>query len=190
MENPSSAQVGPAGPTSRARPQPLTGGPRLSAPARAHVSLSLSLSSARCQWGRFVGAVSFSAHERPLSLPRGPHPSDPVPNLGLCTLAVDAPMSACFPATSACPDPFRARTPLAHFPLLICALSQAPSPSLSPCMCIQAAPPPLTETHRPFHGRRRARSASVASVSSTSPLATRDTSRFAPTPLVCLVRTH
>jgi hypothetical protein len=54
------------------------------------------------------------------------------------------------------------------------------SPSLSPCARIQATPPPLTEVRHPFYDRRWARSAPVALVSSASPSATRDTSRFAP----------
>lgn len=45
MKKTNSAQVSLAGPVPRARPQPLTGGPRLSAPARAHVSLSLPLAA-------------------------------------------------------------------------------------------------------------------------------------------------
>jgi hypothetical protein len=47
---------------------------------------------------------------------------------------------------------------------------------------VTAAPPPLTEVRRLFYGRRRARVAPVASVSSASPSATRDTPRFAPSP--------
>ncbi|PWZ10899.1 hypothetical protein Zm00014a_034896, partial [Zea mays] len=50
--------------------------------------------------------------------------------------------------------PFRDRTPLAHFPLLICALNRTPFPSLSPCARTQAAPPPLTDVCHPFYGRR------------------------------------
>jgi hypothetical protein len=51
-------------------------------------------------------------------------------------------------------------------------------------------PPPFTVSTHPFYGRRRAIAALVASVSSTSTLATRDIPRFAPTPLVRLVHAH
>jgi hypothetical protein len=101
------------------------------------------------------------------------------------TPTVDEAMSARFPATSARPRPFRDRTLLAQFPLLICAISRSPSPSLSPCARIQAAPPPLTEAHRPLHGCCRAHATPVASVCFASPLATQDTSQICPQPL-CL----
>jgi hypothetical protein len=98
------------------------------------------------------------------------------------TRGVTAPTSARSPATSARPRPFRARAPLAHFPLLIWALSQALSPSLSPCTCILGVPPPLTEVRRLFYGRRRACVTPVASMSSVSPPASRDTPQFALSP--------
>jgi hypothetical protein len=79
-------------------------------------------------------------------------------------------------------DPFRDRTPLAHFPLLICALSRAPSPSLSPYVRVQVAPSLLTKAHHPFYGRHRGCAAHVALVSFASSSATQDTSRFAPSP--------
>jgi hypothetical protein len=78
--------------------------------------------------------------------------------------------------------PFEPTPRSPHFPLLICALNRAPSPSLSPCACVQVAPPLLTEARRPFYGRRRARVVPVATMSSALPSATRDTSRFAPSP--------
>jgi hypothetical protein len=74
---------------------------------------------------------------------------------------------------------FEPHAPLAHFPLLTCALSRTLSPPLSLCARDQVALPPLTEDHRSFCDRRRARAPSVASVSSASPSATRDTLRFA-----------
>jgi hypothetical protein len=75
MENPNSAQVGPASPASRvpapARPQPLTGGPRLSTLAHAPLlSLSLSLLCGVGLSRRFPRARAHS-----LSLPAGPFSS-------------------------------------------------------------------------------------------------------------------
>jgi hypothetical protein len=131
MENLISAYVSPAGPATRARPrpQPLTGEPHLSAPARAHV-LSLPLSPARWQWGRSVGVVSF-AHTHVLSRwPADPTLQAPVTNLPLAHSRRGRAHVTHFPATSARPRPFKARTPLAHFPLLICTLSRASLPSL------------------------------------------------------------
>jgi hypothetical protein len=151
---PRSAQPGHA----RARPRRLTGGPHLPATALIH-ACTFSLLSHPLPGGLGLSApirsrphvLSLAAQwtpsisvdrpfTNPLSLPRGPHPSDPVPNLPprpRCgrahVLAVDEPTSAQFPATSARPCPFRAHTPLAHFPMLICALIRALLPSLSPC---------------------------------------------------------
>jgi hypothetical protein len=134
------------------------------------------------RWARPVGVVSLRARARPLPLARGRHLLGPVLTSRLRTPVVDAPTSVHFLPPPHSLDPFRARTPLAHFPLLICALSRAPSPSLSHYTRIHAAPPPLTEVRRPFYGRRRARAAPVAFVSSATPSATRDTSRFTPSP--------
>jgi hypothetical protein len=75
--------------------------------------------------------------------------------------------------------PFEPRAPLTHFPLLTCALSRTLSPPLSLYASDQVASSPLTVDHRPFCDRRRARTPSVAAVSSTSPLATRDALWFA-----------
>jgi hypothetical protein len=75
--------------------------------------------------------------------------------------------------------PFEPRTPLTHLPPLTCALSRTLSPSLSLCARDQGAPPPPTVDCRLFCDRRRARAPSIASVSSASPSATRDTLWFA-----------
>jgi hypothetical protein len=80
------------------------------------------------------------------------------------------------------PSLFWSPPTLTRFSLLSCALSRAPSPSLSLCERDQGAPPLLTEVRRTFHDRRRALAAPIASVSSASLLATQDTPRFAPSP--------
>jgi hypothetical protein len=79
--------------------------------------------------------------------------------------------------------PFEPRTLLSHLPSLTCALSRTPSPSLSLCARGQRAPPLPTVDCRPFCDRRRVRVPSVASVSSASLSATRDTLWFACFPL-------
>jgi hypothetical protein len=134
----------------------LTGGPRLSAyPTRA-LSPSLSLS---LLYGASLSApIPSRTCSSSLSLPRGPHPSRPSSLTSRPrNPAVDARTFVHFLATSARPDPFKAPTPLAHFPLLICTLSRAPSPSLSPNTCVQVAPMLLTVVRCPFYGPRRSR---------------------------------
>jgi hypothetical protein len=125
MENPFSAQVGPAGPTSRARPQPLTGGPRLSAPARAHVSLSLSLPLAAN--GADLSAPFLLAHTNVLSR----CPADPTRQ----TLSLT---SACAlsPWMRPCPRVFR---PPPHAPT---PLEPAPHSPTSPCSFAPSAKHP------------------------------------------------
>jgi hypothetical protein len=165
-----SAQLGPARP--RARPRRLTGGPHLpvttcvgaralspsrcpvgqacqrrSPHARAH---SLSLSG-----GPFPSALAARSCSFPLSAPRTPPVRFPVPNLSSTPPPWTRPRPRVFQLPPHALGPFRARTPLAHFPLLICAPSRAPSPSLSPCARNQVAPPPLTDVCHPFYGHRR-----------------------------------
>jgi hypothetical protein len=65
---------------------------------------------------------------------------------------------------------------------LRCALSRAPSPSLSLYAHAQGVSSPLAVVSRPFCGRRRALAMFVASVSSTLSPAIRDALRFAPSP--------
>jgi hypothetical protein len=101
-----------------ARPQPLTGGPRLSAPAHA------SLFSISLLCGAGLSAPFLFARAHPLSAPRTPpvSPSQtnhPPPHI--CR----APLRA-IPSHPARSHPFRARGPLAHFPC-----SVAPSIELS-----------------------------------------------------------
>jgi hypothetical protein len=80
------------------------------------------------------------------------------------------------------PTPFEPCALLAHLPSLTCALSRTLSPSLSLCPRDQRAPPPPTVDRHPFYDHRRARAPSVASVSSASLSATRDTLWFARSP--------
>jgi hypothetical protein len=119
----------------------------------------------------------------PLSLARGPHPSIPSASL------TSHPHSrrgrahiAHFPATSTRHrPPFE---PAPRSPTLPCSFAPSarhPRP-LSRSMLAKGAPPLLTEVSRSFYGRCRAPVALVASVSSASPSATRDTPRFAPSP--------
>jgi hypothetical protein len=102
---------------------PLLGGPGLSAPTRPHV-LSLAV-----PWDLPVSA------DRPFALVPSLCPVDPTcqPPPPVTNLPPTPPpwmaTSTQSLATSARPRPFRARTLLAHFPLLICALSRA----LLPC---------------------------------------------------------
>jgi hypothetical protein len=149
-----------------------------------------ALSPSRCSMGTACRCRFPRARAHPLSPPRGPHSSGPSSLTSRPrTPSLDAPMSAHFPATSAHLDPFRALTPLAHFPCSFVPSVEHPRPLSCPAH-IQVAPPLLTEARRPFYARRRARAAPVASVSSASPSATRGTSRFTPVPLVCPVRAH
>jgi hypothetical protein len=144
------------------------------------VSLPLSLAAL---WGHPISAVS-SPHALSFSLPRGPHPS--VPSASLTSRprspAVVAPTTARSPATSARPRPFRPHALLAHSPLLICALNQAPTPPLSLCARDQPSSVAAHQGLPSFCDSRCACIASVALVSSASPSIARDTPRFAPSP--------
>jgi hypothetical protein len=84
------------------------------------------------RWARLVGADPL-AHALILSLPRGPHPSGPSSLTSRPhTLIVDAPTSVHFLATSARPDPFIARTLLAHFPCSFVLSAEHPRPLSRP----------------------------------------------------------
>jgi hypothetical protein len=152
------AQVGPLGPSrapTPACPQCLTRGSCLSAPTCA-LSLPLSLVAL---WGGPVGAVSFQC-ARSFSLPRGPHPS--IPSVSLTSRprspAADAPTTACSPATSARPHPFRSPHTTRPLPLLICTLNQLSRPLSHPMHATSQAPSPLT--------RDRCRSATLVAPAS------------------------
>jgi hypothetical protein len=115
------------------------------------------------------------------SLVHGPRMSatPPVPNLPLAPRHGRAHVAR-FPATSVrTQHPLSARTPLTHSSRSVTPPSEHPRP-LSRTARAQGAPPLLTVVRRPFYGRRRALVAPVASASSTSLSATRDTPRFAP----------
>ena len=82
---------------------------------------------------------------------------------------------------------------LTRLPPLICALSRAPSPSLSLCASAREAccgPSPFAMVLCSFCGRRRALAVSVSSVSYAPLPATRDTPRFAPFPFVSIDHAH
>jgi hypothetical protein len=123
------------------------------------------------------------------SLFRGPHPSEPSPESHTLS-TVDAPMTTRFSATPHAHEPFLEPPTLTRPPPLSCALSRAPSPSLSLCARAHGAPTPLAVASRSFCGRRRALAVSVASISFALSPATRDTPRFALPTLVRLVRTY
>jgi hypothetical protein len=80
-------------------------------------------------------------------------------------------------------------TPTHSLPYLSCAPSRTLSPPLSLC-AHQGVPPPLAVVSCLFYGHRRALSSPIASESSASSSAARDTPQFAPTPLVRPVRAH
>jgi hypothetical protein len=98
---------------------------------------------------------SLSTHTFSLAGLRTP-PVRPPSLTSARTPAVDASTSARFLATSARPRPFRARTPLVHFPLLICALSRALALRAQPGSSAAAhrSSPPVP---RPLLGARHAR---------------------------------
>jgi hypothetical protein len=76
---------------------------------------------------------------------------------------------------------------------LLHSLSCAPTEYSRPLSRSERAhgvPPPLAVVSRLFYGHRRALAAPVASMSSASALAARDTPRFTPITLVRLVRAH
>ena len=84
--------------------------------------------------------------------------------------------------TPTCPSLFGTPPTLTRPPLLSCALSRAPSPTLSLCARAQGAPSPLVVVRRLFCGCRRALAVSVALVSSASAPAMWDILQFAPNP--------
>jgi hypothetical protein len=141
---------------------------------------TLSLPLSRCSVGPTCRRHFFSARTRSFSLPRGPHP--PAPSASLTSHprspAMDAPTTTCSPATSARPRPFRPRAPLAHSPCSFAPSAELSRPLSRSTHTTSQVPPPLTEDR----DHRSVPVAFVASVSSASPLATRDTSRFAPSP--------
>jgi hypothetical protein len=166
------AQVG--APCAPVHPPALTGGPRLSVCLARAFSPSLPPTA---QWARLADVVPLAR------VPTSLCPADPT----FSSFPTSSPRSPSWtrprlrdlwppPHVLA---PFEPHAPLAHFPPLTCALIRNLSPPLSLCAHDQVAPPPLTEDRRPFYDRRRARGPSVASVSSASPSATRDTLRFA-----------
>jgi hypothetical protein len=141
------------------RPWFLIGGPRLSALASAYLfTSSLPLAA---PWGRPVGAVSFS-HVCTLSLGLADPTRQRVPNLTPMSLTVDAPTSACSPATSSQPRPFRAPRPTRPLPP---AHLHPQSSSLAPSLALRAQPdklrrrsPKAAAVPRPSLGPHHARS--------------------------------
>jgi hypothetical protein len=149
MENLILAQTSPTGPVPRARPLPLTGGPRLSAPARAHALFLLSLS--RCPVRPTCRRRSVRARARSLPLPGGPllstltarsrvlslcpwtPPVSPLlfPNLSPAPSVVDAPTTTRFPATTLAPEPFSTAHAHSLTPLAQLRPSRPPSRSLA-----------------------------------------------------------
>jgi hypothetical protein len=169
----------PPAPRTRACPRCLTGESHLSAPTR-----TLSLPLSRCSVGPPCQRCFFFARTRSFSLPRGPHSS--VPSASLTSRprspAVDAPTTTRSPATSARPRPFRSPHTTRPLPLLICTLNRALSPPLSLCAHDQPSSAAAHQGPPPFRDSHCAYVASVASVSSASPSAVRNTPRFAPSP--------
>jgi hypothetical protein len=167
-------QLSPA-PPAPARPWCLTGGSHLSAPTRAP-SLPLSLAA---PWARFVGAVPLARAPLSLSLSRQPHlsarPQPPAHDPPPWT----RPRPRDLRPPSHVLAPFEPRAPLAHLPLLTCALSRTLLSSLSLCARDRRVPPPPTVDCHPVCDRRRACTSSVASVSPALPPDTQDTLWFA-----------
>jgi hypothetical protein len=139
------AQLGVARPHARAPASPDRWTPPASDRPRPRThARSLSLSPFRCSVGQAC-RHRFPSRSCPFSLTaRGPTRQVLIPNLSPTPPPWTRPCLR-IPATSTRPRPFRAHTLLAHFPLLICTLNRALSPSLSPCACNQVAPPPLTD---------------------------------------------
>jgi hypothetical protein len=125
-------------------------------PASAHAR-SLSLSPSRCPVGQACQRRSPRARARPLSPPHEPHSSVPSSLTSRPrTPTVDAPTSAHFPATFACPRPLLSPHLARPLPLLICALSQALSPCARPgssSAAHRSPPPVLRPPSSPCHAR-------------------------------------
>jgi hypothetical protein len=159
----------------RVRPLCLIGGSRLSAPTRARLSPSLSVS-----WARLVGASSLVCARSPSLCPTVPTcqlVSNLSPTISLLWMRPRPRVLRPRPSPRA---PFEPRALLAHLPSPICALCQTRSPSLSICPRVQRAPPPPVADRRLFCGHRRVRAPPSAMVSSASLSAARDTLRCAP----------
>jgi hypothetical protein len=148
---------------------------RRAPPVRANPSV-LTLSPSRCSMGPIYRRRSFSLHPLSLSVPPSPHVSHPQPPAHNPPPWHPRPR-VLRPRPRAC-APFEPRALLAHLTSLICALSRAPSLSISLCTRDQRTPP-LTVGCCPFCNHRRAHAPSFTSVSSASPLAARDTLRCA-----------
>ena len=178
-----SAQVSPAGPAraraparrtlARAHSSPLPLAAQWGRPIDAEPS-ALVATLARCSVG--PPSQHLAAH-LPLTLAgHGPHLSaTPLfPNLPPALSVMDAPTTACFPATTSAPEPFSA----AHAHSLTPLAQLRPQPStLAPSLALRARPWNSAEGSPPFCGHHRA---SVASVCFAPLLATWDTSWLAP----------
>jgi hypothetical protein len=140
---------------------------------------SLSLLS-----GPFLSALTAHSHARPRRT--SPVSHYPFPNLSPALPPWTHPRPHLSRPRPTCPSPFLEPAPTHLLPSLNCALSQTPSISLSLC----AHPWSSVMIRHPFRGHRRASAASVATVSSASSPATRDTPWFAPTPLFYPIRAH
>jgi hypothetical protein len=130
------------------------------------LSLSLSLSTL---WGRSVGVVPL-ARAPALSVLRTP-PVSPSPTSRPRPRVLRPRSQAHAPLEAACCSPTSPRS--------LAPLAKLSRPLSCPVHATRQAPPPLIRDRCPFYDRRRARSLSVASMSSASPSATRDTPRFA-----------
>jgi hypothetical protein len=139
---------------------------------------ALTLSPSRCSMGPICRCHSFSLCPLSLFVPPSPpisHPQPPAHDPPPWTRPRPRVLQPC-PRDCA---PFEPRALLAHLPSLICALSRAPSLSLPLCARDQRTLPPFTVGRCPFCDHCCARAPSFASMSSASPLATRDTLRCA-----------
>jgi hypothetical protein len=180
MENP----IRPSRPT---RPSPArTRAPlvpdRRAPPVGARVRASLHfLSPSRCSVGPTCGRRFFFARVRSLSASR----TQPV-SVSLTLRPCPSPWTRPRPRVLQPPPhslgPLEPHAPLAHFPLLTCALSRALSPPLSPCVRNQTSSTAAHQRRSSFRDRRWARIMLVPSVRSTASPAARDTIRFALSP--------
>jgi hypothetical protein len=141
----------PSPPRAPAHLWSLTGEPRLSTPTRAPL---LFLSPSRCSVKPICRCRFSRTRARSLSLCPADPTHQPVPNLPLTSLVVDAPTSARSPATSACPCPFRPHALLAYF--AIAHLHPQPS-FLAPSLAYARDQTSSAAAHRrppPFHNSR------------------------------------